>query len=480
MDELTCLPELHLFKKNGKNLLLDVQTCRVFRVDELAFQILGASNLKKREEVLSALRNSYPAEDIEVAYTELKESRLIAEKPFEFEDPTFEYSEYEIRNMDLILSQDCNMRCVYCFADQGAFRGKRGFMRPEVGRKTIDFLIEKSGKSKRVGVVFFGGEPLLNMVGLKALVLYGNEKAKAADKEVRYSVSTNGTLLNEELIEYFNRERINIQISIDGDADTQNVNRPLKNKRPSYPTVEGKSILFLGKTKQDQTSARTTITSNSVERAFDNILHILAMGFYSVHTETAEGTTGRGFLSSEDYRALENRIDLIADELMRKISRNEFFGYSNIIKFLKHLNANGKNFYSCAAGRGYVAVGANGDIFPCHRFVNSTYRMGNVMAGTFDRRWEKEIHVNTNVFSRVPCNSCWARFLCGGDCIAVSEDYYKDVTTPNPMRCELIKHVIETAIMVYSSIAKSSKPEIENLYHFYKRGRKEIPTERQI
>lgn len=480
MEEVIQLSELHQFKKSGKNLILDVQTSRVFAVDELAYDIVRNSNLKTKSEVVSILRDSYPAEDIDGAYGELKAARLISEEPFDFKEPTTEYSEYEIRNMDLILSQDCNMRCIYCFADRGAFRGKRGFMSQEVGKKAIDFLIEKSGKGKRLGVVFFGGKPLLNTTGLKELVSYGNEKSKAAEKDMRYSVSTNGTLLNEELIEYFNNEKINVQISIDGDAETQNVNRPFKRNKPSYDSVEEKSVQFIGKTKQGQTSARTTITSNSVQRAFENVLHILSMGFYSVHTETAEGTMGKGFLTSDDYKVLETKIDSIAEELKEKISQNKYFGYSNIVKVLMILNANAKNFFSCGSGRGYVAVGTNGDIFPCHRFVNSSYKMGNVMDGTFDRYWEKEIHLKTNVFARVPCNSCWARFLCGGDCIAISEDYYKDLITPNPMRCDLIKYVLETAIMVYSSIPKTKKAEVENTYHFYKRQKKEIPTERQI
>lgn len=481
MDSIIYLSEVHPFKSSGKNLILDIQTSRVFAVDELAYDLVSIANLRTKSEVTSILKSSYAEDDIETAYAELKGARIIAEEPFKFDSPLPEYSEYEIRNMDLILSQDCNMRCIYCFADNGAFRGKRGFMSSEVGKRAIDFLIDKSGKSQVLSLVFFGGEPLMNPKGMKELVSYGNEKCNDAGKEIRYSISTNGSLLTDELIEYFNSQKIHVQISMDGDEETQNFNRPLTGTKLSYPLVKQKSLQLLGKSKQRHVTARMTITSNSIERAFENITHILSLGFYEVHTETAEGTIGTGYLNArEDYEILEKKIDLIGLTLVEKISQNEYFGYNNIVRVLRSLNANGRSSYACGAGRGYVAVGTSGDIFPCHRFVNSKYKMGNVLDGTFDRHWEKEIHLKTNVQVRVSCSTCWARFLCGGDCIAISDDYYNDLLTPNPLRCDLIRHVLETAMMVYSSIPKSKKADIENTYHFYKRGRRETPAERQI
>lgn len=467
MEPTFYLNEIYQFQRDGKNLVLEVPTSRVFSVDKHAYEIISFANGKTREEIVTHCKSEYNDQSIDEILEELKKARLIFDQKVEtVTDNPIKYTEYEIRNMDLIISQDCNMRCIYCFADQGAFRGKRSFMSSEVGRKAIDFLMEKSGKTNKIGVVFFGGEPLLNIPLIKELTEYGNNKAKECQKTISFSISTNGTIMNEELIEYFNENKIHVQVSIDGDSESQNVNRPFKNRKDSYARVEKNSLELIRKTTQKSISARTTATSNTAREIFRNVLHLLSLGFKEVHVETAEGTEGYGFLDKEHYELLKEEIGKIAVEMKSKISSNIYFGFNNLIRELRAVNMNSRKTYSCGAGRGYIAISPDGGIYPCHRFVgNNKYSMGNIMTDTFDRFWEEEIHDTTNVFTREPCKFCWARFFCGGDCIAVSESYCQNLTAPNPNRCDLIKHIVSLAIMIFSSIPKESKKEIEKTYN---------------
>jgi uncharacterized protein len=351
-----------------------------------------------------------------------------------------------------------------------SFTGKQGLMQEEVAQKSIDFLIKESQNNKRISVVLFGGEPTMNMSVFKKTVAYGKRKAREHEKEIYFTTSTNGTTMTPKLIEYLNKNKVSVQFSIDGDKDTQNFNRPLVGDKASYRKVVNNFKNYKQESKRKIT-ARTTITAETVDRLYDNVMHLLQMGFHRVHTETAEGVNGKEFLKdSGKHNILFDQLDLISEEMKEKILNSEYLGFDNYIKFLSAINVNSKKNYPCGAGRGYVAIDVDGSVYPCHRFVGiSKYYMGNILKEGFDNYWEQRIHDETHVTSMENCSTCWARNFCGNDCIAISAEYSNNLITPNEDRCNLLKKTVENSLYLYSHIKKSNKEKIEKIYELQSR-----------
>lgn len=466
MNGLMHKSEMHLVKLKGKNIVLDVETSRVFCVDDLVFDLLEIVDNNHEDEILSRLTLKHQDSDIRVAIDELKTLRLIQDQPYELKSPVIRYNnEYNIVNMDLILSQDCNMRCKYCFAEQGAYKGERTVMSVEVAKKAVDFLFTHSKEAKNVGIVFFGGEPLLNIPVLKETIEYCRSRAGEMKKEVAFSISTNGTLLTHEVIEYLDHNNVHVQISIDGDDETQNKNRPYIGNHGTYNDVSKNALLYMQITKKPL-QARMTITSWSANKLFSNISHLFSLGFESVHIEPASGSKGKVFIRTASHlESLKKQLDEMADHFLSCIQEKKYWGYHNLIRYLKVLNVNGKALFSCGAGRGYVCIGVDGDIFPCHRFVgNQKFKMGNVVSDFYEPGVEKYLTEEIGISARDSCKSCWARYLCGGDCYAAAEEINNDIKIPDQAKCELNKHLIDLSLMLYSQIPKAEKAEIEKIF----------------
>jgi len=466
MEEPLRLAELHQFRLNGKNLVLDVETARVFGVDDLAYDILLVADGAEPSSIRSRLATRYSPEDVDAVFEELSETRLLVQQPPA--PPTFSIqgvSDRPVVSMDLILSQDCNMRCRYCFADTGAFHGIRTLMTKEVADAAIDFLVRRSQGEKKLHIGFFGGEPLLNLPILRYVVERGEGKAREALKDMSFAMSTNGTLLTEDLISYFHSKKISVQMSIDGDEETQNRNRPYIGNGPTYDDVVHNAQNLFRITGKPIT-ARVTVTSWNTTHVSANVEHLLSLGFHTVHLETASGAKGKVFIKSRKHlEDLKEQFSIVADRFLRKIESREFYGVDNIIKVLRACNINDRKIHPCGAGRGYLCVGENGDLFPCHRFVgNSRYVMGNVLTDAYDPTWERTITRDIASINRPSCRSCWARYFCAGDCIAIAEEYFSDITIPDGLRCELQKHIIELGLMIYAHLKKEDKGEIEKLY----------------
>ena len=281
--------------------------------------------------------------------------------------------------MDLLVSQDCNMACRYCFAEEGMYCGNKGLMTWEIARNSVDFLIKNSGKSKELHITFFGGEPLLNIPIIKKVVEYSKSKTINTDKKITFSVSTNGTFLEEELVNYFIENKINVQISIDGGADSQNFNRLLAGGEPSYNRVINKSKNLVQ--KNNKITARATVTKNNIDSIKNDAEHLLSLGFCAVHIEHAAGSWNNDLLinGKADFKILTDNMLELYDLFETKLEKGELLKINNFLKMLHVIHKRSRKFYGCGAGRGYLCVDINGDISTCHRLTgNKKHDLGNI------------------------------------------------------------------------------------------------------
>ncbi|MGD1045179.1 MAG: radical SAM protein [Bacteroidota bacterium] len=475
------IPELHQFKMKGKNIVFDVMTSRIFAVDDLAYEILAHAHESTIDNIFSILTPNYSRDEITTTMNELKQARLLQESPFDFQPIKVEGdSELPLRAMDLILSQDCNLRCRYCFADTGAYKGERSLMNTDVAKSAIDFMIQRSGNLKDLFVVFFGGEPTVNIPVMKETIEYVEAKVPSTGKNIHFTISTNGTLLTEELIQYLHSKKVAVQISIDGNEETQDRNRPYQGNKGSYSDVKENTSNYIRITGHS-IHARATVTSWDADNFVTNVNHLLSMGFTTVHEEPAAGVKGKIFINNEsDIQRLIEQYEKMCDIMLEKIKKNEYLGFDNITKGLHHCHNNKRKLWFCSTGRGYLCVGADGKLYPCHRFIgNNKYLLGNVVTKTYDPYWEKFLMTEAIVTARKSCSHCWVRFLCGGDCLAHSEEKYGDILTPDPLRCVLAKRIAELTILIYAHITKDQKDDIARIYGFGKKQSKSAVQQEQ-
>jgi uncharacterized protein len=462
--------EIHQFKAKGKNIVLDVMTSRIFAVDDLACELLAHAHESTIDNIFSILTPNYSRDEITTTINELKQARLLQESPFDFTPIKIEgNSGFPIRAIDLILSQDCNLRCRYCFADTGAYQGERSLMSAEVAKRAIDFLIQRSGNLKDMHVVFFGGEPTVNIPVMKETIEYVEATVPSTGKNIHFTISTNGTLLTEDLIQYLHSKKVRVQISIDGDEETQNRNRPYRDNKGSYSNIKENTSNYLRITGR-KVHARATVTSWDVDNFVTNIDHLFSLGFSTVHEEPASGAKGKIFLNDENnIRKLIEQYEKMSDIMLEKIKKSEYLGFDNIINGLQACHNSKRKLWFCSAGRGYLCVSADGKLYPCHRFIgNDKYLLGDVVTNIYDPYWEKFLMTEAIVTARKSCSSCWARFLCGGDCIAHNEEKYGDIFIPDPLRCALAKRIAELTLLIYAHITKDQKSDIAKIYGFDK------------
>ena len=452
------ISETKIFVRKDTIALLEINSGRVFKIDEPTKQIIleikKSGNVEKNSDEATA-------EIIE----ELKSAKLISDHEIKthFIESEKDDDLRELRAMDLLIAQSCNMSCKYCFADEGAYCGNKGLMSWEIAKKSIDFFIENSGKNKELNVAFFGGEPLMNVPVIKKVVEYSRKKTLDTDKLITFGVSTNGTLLEPELIEYFKVNRVNVQISIDGGPDSQNLNRPLVGNLPSYDVVINKAeTLFREKWK---ITARATVTKNNITKIKEDAVHLLNAGFNSVHIEHAAGTGNNDLLINTkiDFRKMTEQMLELFDTFESKLKDGELLNINNFRKSIYGIRQRNRRFYGCGAGRGYLCIDINGDISTCHRLTgNQKHRLGNIHKDELSLVQLKEIKERSYVLNKEICRKCWAKFLCGGDCIAIAEEINNNIGIPDTNKCIYNKKLIERSILTYASLPNSIKEKIFN------------------
>jgi len=439
---------IHSFTFDGLNIVLDVHSGAVHIVDELTCKILEYYPRVDRRTIMEKLSAKYGHEPVKEAVSEI--DNLISEGLlFSRDEVGPQYTPDKntvIKAMCLHLAHDCNLHCRYCFAGQGPFGGDRSLMSYQVGTAALDFLMEHSGPRKHVEVDFFGGEPLLNFEVLKRLVDYGRNRAAKSSKEIKFTVTTNSVLLNDNIAGYLHREGISVVLSLDGRPAVHDTMRPFPNGTGSYNIVASNITNFIKRYNIEDYIIRGTFTRHNLDFASD-VLHMADLGFENLSVEPVVGGPGEDYsLRDEDMSELCNEYDRLTRELLalrRQGSKVNFFHFNIDLEGGPCLK---KRLSNCGAGNEYVAVTPDGDIYPCHQFVGQeSFKLGHVLTGDLNENIMNYFR-NAHIYNKEQCPDCWAKFYCSGGCHANAYFCNGTIYKPYELGCKLMKKRLECAL----------------------------------
>ena len=451
---------IHKYKLNGYNIVLDVNSGAVHVVDDLTFSVLDYVTEEMKPEcpaeALNALKDSYSEKDIEESYDELyklyENGQLFSSDEYE------KYSDMmvsaPIKSMCLNIAHDCNLRCGYCFAAQGDFGHGRMLMPYEVGKKAIDFLIKHSGSRHNLELDFFGGEPLMNFDVVKEIVNYARSIEKEHNKNFRFTITTNGILLDDDKIDFINKEMKNVVLSLDGRKEVNDRLRVRVNGSGSYDAIVPKYQRLAQKRGNGEYYVRGTYTKYNLDFSKD-VLHMNELGFDQLSIEpVVTGPEVPYALGFDDLPKIFEEYERLAKIVIEKKKAGETFNFFHFKIDLDQGPCAIKRLRGCSCGNEYVAVTPEGDIYPCHQFVGmDEWKMGSVLDDTIDLDMKKKFS-KANVYSKEDCKNCWAKFYCSGGCNANNQQYSGDMLKPYKFTCELERKRLECSIMIKAALAE--------------------------
>ncbi len=442
---------VHAFDCLGHSFLLDVESGSVFIVDSLTKALI--ENHDSPVDYSKGEFSRYTATEIAEAGEEI--DALIKEGVLFSPEPPHKKPEYAgiIKAMCLNISHMCNLRCEYCFADGGSYSGAMTNMSFEVAKNAVDFLIAKSGGRRNLEIDFFGGEPLLNFDVVKRTVAYARGLEKEKNKNFRFTITTNAMLLDDDAIDFFNKEMYNVVVSIDGRKSVHNSVRKTVAGEGSFDAAMKNALNFKAKRK-GQYYVRGTYTALNKDFSKD-VLYLNDCGFDQISIEPVVlPENHRLAIHKSDVPELIEEYDKLVNEYFRRRKTDKWFNFFHFMIDIYHGPCETKRLVGCGAGNEYVAVAPNGDIFPCHQFDgDADYKIGNVLDGTFDNRIPEKFALN-NLLEKKDCRDCWAKYYCSGGCAANAIHYCGDINKPYKITCELMRKRIECAIAV-NSLEKS-------------------------
>lgn len=450
---------IHKYTLNGFRIVLDTNSGAVHIFDEAPYEMLNYLEDCVPDEppvaLKKALGSRWDQATFDEAYEELKElyrqGLLFSEDGYErFSDMMVNSP---VKAMCLNVAHDCNLRCEYCFAAKGDFGCGRKLMPLEVGKKAIDFLIERSAGRRNLEMDFFGGEPLMNWDVVKELVLYAREQEKIHNKNFRFTITTNGLLLTDDKIDFINQEMSNCVLSLDGRKEINDRLRVRVDGTGCYDQIVPKYQKLVAQRGDKDYYARGTFTRYNLDFTED-VLHMADLGFDQVSVEPVVSDEKLDYsIKEEDLPRVFEEYERLANALLKR--RKEGKG-CNFFHFMIDLNQGPcaiKRLRGCGCGNEYVAVTPEGDIYPCHQFVgDEQWKMGSVLDGTFNMPM-KERFAKANVYSKSDCKNCWAKFYCSGGCNANNWQYERDILKSHNISCELEKKRLECAIMMQAAKA---------------------------
>lgn len=444
---------IHKYKLNGFNIVLDVNSGGVHIVDELTYDLLDNIEPpfedKCPENVVEKLSKAYSKEDIESCYEEIVE--LYNDKILFSEDDYEKYAKYSVASpvkaMCLNIAHDCQLRCKYCFASTGDFGKGRKLMSYETGKHAIDFLLENSGDRPNLELDFFGGEPLMNFKVVKQIVEYARSREAEYNKKFRFTITTNGLLLDDEKIEFINREMSNVVLSIDGRKEVNDYFRVLPNGQGCYDMILPKYKKLVEGRGDKEYYVRGTFTNKNLDFSND-VFALYDAGFDQISVEPVVGESDEYALTEKDLPAVFKEYEVLANRLLENEKKGKKFNFFHFMLDLDQGPCAIKRLRGCGCGNDYVAITPDGDIFPCHQFVGiDEYKMGNIDEGTFNQDMKKEF-ASAHVYSKPDCKKCWAKFYCSGGCNANNYQYMGDIHNAHKISCQLEKKRLECAIMI--------------------------------
>lgn len=446
---------VHCYKNNGYNIVLDSNSGSVHAVDEVAYEVIDKYESRSKEEIILELCAKYPeitADDIEEIFQDIeelkKEGKLFSEDKFKDLQIDIKARPTQLKALCLHIAHDCNMCCKYCFAGEGEYSGDRSLMSFEVGKRALDFLIEQSGSRKNLEVDFFGGEPLLNFDVVKQLVAYARSIEKEKGKNFRFTLTTNGVLLNDEVMEWANKECYNVVLSLDGRKETNDRMRRTRNDKGTYDLILPKFQKMAKERNQQGYYIRGTYTHYNTDFAND-ILHLADLGFEQLAMEPVVTDPKMDYaLQESDIPKLKDQYDLLAKEMCKRNREGKGFTFFHYMIDLEGGPCIYKRISGCGVGTDYMAVTPWGDLYPCHQFVgDEKFLLGNVFDGVKNTDIVNEFKL-CNVYSREACQDCFAKLYCSGGCSANAYHTTGKITGTCDMSCELHRKRVENAIMI--------------------------------
>lgn len=465
---------IHQYKNNGYNIVLDVNSGSVHVVDDLTYDCIpvlesildaGLSGESAADACLEACETikgtREQKEEVIAELLELKEAgQLFAPDIYENYIIDFKKRKTVVKALCLHIAHDCNLACKYCFAEEGEYHGRRALMSLEVGKKALDFLVANSGSRVNLEVDFFGGEPTLNFDVVKGIVEYGRSLEEPHNKKFRFTFTTNGVLLNDEILEFANREMSNIVLSIDGRKEINDLMRPFRGGQGSYDIIVPKFKKVAESRNQTNYYVRGTFTRNNLDFAED-VKHLADLGFKQISVEPVVAKPTDDYaLRDEDLQTLYDQYDRLAVELLRRKDEGEGVNFFHFNIDLTGGPCVAKRLSGCGSGTEYLAVTPWGDLYPCHQFVgDEKFLLGNVDTGVTNTDVVDEFK-GCNVYAKDKCKDCFAKFYCSGGCAANAYNFEGSILDTYDLGCKLQRKRVECAIMMKAAEAeKASEAE---------------------
>lgn len=438
---------------------MDVNSGAIHVVDDIVYDILPyMENGMEKEAIAEKLREKYSKEEIFEAVADCEELRkegtLFTEDIYRESIIDFKKRKTVVKALCLHIAHDCNLACRYCFAEEGEYHGRRALMSYETGKQALDFLIANSGSRRNLEVDFFGGEPLMNWQVVKDLVKYGREQEKIHNKNFRFTLTTNGVLLNDEIMEFANKEMANVVLSIDGRKEVHDYMRPFRKGQGSYDLIVPKFQKFAESRNQEKYYVRGTFTHNNLDFSKD-VLHLADLGFKQISVEPVVSLPDEPYaIREEDIPIICEEYDKLAAEMVRRHREGNEFNFFHFMIDLTGGPCVYKRLSGCGSGTEYLAVTPWGDLYPCHQFVGEEgFLLGNVFEGIKNTELVDEFKC-CNVYAKEKCRNCFARFYCSGGCAANSYKFHGSINDAYDIGCELQKKRVECAIMIKAALAE--------------------------
>ena len=458
---------VHQYKLNGYNIVLDTASGSVHAVDEVAYDVIAAYKNSSEEEIVSAMLEKYgdredvTREDILDCISDIREleeaGKLFSVDKFEKLAYNYKNNSNVIKAMCLHVAHTCNLNCSYCFASQGKYQGERAIMSYEGGKRAFDFLVEKSGTRRNLEVDFFGGEPLMNWDVVKKLVLYARSIEKEHNKNFRFTLTTNGMLIDDEVIEFLNKEMSNVVLSLDGRKEVHDHFRKDYQGRGSYDKIVPLFKRLVDSRNGENYYVRGTYTHNNLDFTSD-ILHMADLGFTELSMEPVVCPPGDPYaLTEEDLPKLFEQYEILASEMIKRKKEGRGFTFYHYMLDLKNGPCIYKRITGCGSGTEYVSVTPWGELYPCHQFVgDEKYSLGNIWDGITNTAVQDEFR-SCNAYAREECRDCWAKLYCSGGCAANSYHATGSIGGVYRYGCELFKKRIECAVMIKVAEAENEE-----------------------
>ena len=449
---------VHQYKLNSYNIVLDTCSGSVHVVDEVAYDIIAMYKEKTVEEIVAAILEKYPDQEdvtkqdilecIEDIRSLEEAGKLYSRDVYENLATTYKNNSKVVKALCLHVAHTCNLNCSYCFASQGKYQGDRALMSFEVGKQALDFLIANSGSRKNLEVDFFGGEPSLNFDVVKRLVEYARQVEKEHNKNFRFTYTTNGMVLTDDMIDFLNKECHNVVLSLDGRKEVNDRFRVDYSGRGSYDTIVPNFKHLVEKRGGKGYYVRGTFTHHNTDFTND-IFHMADLGFTELSMEPVVCSPDDPCaLTAQDLPVICEQYEILAKEMIKRKKEGRPFTFYHYMLDLKNGPCIYKRITGCGSGTEYMAVTPWGDLYPCHQFVgDEKYLLGDIWKGVTNTEAQDQFR-SCNAYARPECRDCWARLYCSGGCAANAYHATGSINGIYEYGCELFKKRIECAVMM--------------------------------